>query len=312
VTAGHRFAFDPPYPFRRNTLESVFGATRPPADADAPRIREESRMESSSQTVNLDAYFDRIEYAGPRKPTLETLTAIHLAHVTHIPFENLDVLLGRPIALDVASIQEKLIRNRRGGYCFEQNTYLGAALEQLGFQLTRLAARVRYGATRLLPRTHMLLQVDVEGHPWLADVGFGREGILEPIPMVFGSSVRQYHWTYRLAQEGSLWVLQLQKPTQWFDLYVFSLEQQHPPDFEVMNYYVSTHPESRFRRCLTVQHSSKEARYAIHNREFLVMEGHEVVAEPILDDELLPLLEERFGLRFPLGTRIPIPDDLLS
>jgi arylamine N-acetyltransferase len=91
------------------------------------------------------------------------LEAVHRAHAVAIPFENLDVRLGRPIRLDLASLQAKLVAGRRGGYCFEQNTLFAAALEALGFRVTRLAARVRLGAARLLPRTHMLLGVDVGG-----------------------------------------------------------------------------------------------------------------------------------------------------
>src|SRR5690349_15099497 len=128
--------------------------------------------------LDLDAYLDRIGYAGPRLPTRRVLEGLHLAHTTHVPFENLDILLGRPIRLDLDSLQAKLVRDRRGGYCFEQNTLFAAGLEQMGFAVTRLAARVRFGASRLLPRTHMLLRVDVEGEPFLADVGFGGSGLL--------------------------------------------------------------------------------------------------------------------------------------
>src|SRR5438552_5613549 len=127
----------------------------------------------------LDAYLARIGYTGPREPTPAVLEAVHLAHATHIPFENLDIQLGRPILLDLASLQAKLVHGRRGGYCFEQNTLFAAALEQLGFRVTRLAARVRIGATRLSPRTHMTLKVDVDEGSWLADVGFGGAGLLE-------------------------------------------------------------------------------------------------------------------------------------
>src|SRR2546422_1681671 len=122
----------------------------------------------SDVTIDLDAYFTRIGYAGVRRPTMETLRALHLAHATHISFENLDVLLGRPILLDLESLQAKLVRGRRGGYCFEQNALFAAVLERLGFTVTRLAARVRMGVTRVLPRTHMALAVEVDGGSWLA------------------------------------------------------------------------------------------------------------------------------------------------
>src|SRR4029077_17046769 len=130
----------------------------------------------------------------------------HLAHATHIPFENLDVMLRRPIRLDLASIESKLFHNRRGGDCFEQNLLFAAALELLGFSVTLLAARVRFGAQRILPRTHVALAVDVEGDRWLADLGFGSCGLLVPIPFV-AAEYQQFAWTYRLGRESDLWVL---------------------------------------------------------------------------------------------------------
>src|SRR5262245_49690105 len=98
-------------------------------------------------TIDLAAYFERISYAGDTSPSRATLEALHLAHATHIPFENLDVLLGRPIRLDLASLQAKLVRDRRGGYCFEQNRLFASVLESLGFAVTTLAARVRFRAS---------------------------------------------------------------------------------------------------------------------------------------------------------------------
>lgn len=161
-------------------------------------------MLESAPVFDLDAYCSRIGYAGERTPTAGVLEELHLAHATHIPFENLDILLGKPIRLDLASLQAKLIRGKRGGYCFEQNTLFAAALERIGFRVTRLAARVGAGATRVLPRTHMLLRVEAEEAAWLADVGFGGDGLLRPLPFVPGPECRQYGWTYRLAKEHDL------------------------------------------------------------------------------------------------------------
>src|SRR4051812_7385068 len=110
--------------------------------------------------LDVDAYLQRIDYAGERRPTLAVLDALHLAHATHIPFENLDVLLGKPPKLDLDSLQAKLVRGGRGGYCFEQNLLFAAALEAVGFRVTPLAARVRFGSTRVNSRTHMTLLVE--------------------------------------------------------------------------------------------------------------------------------------------------------
>src|SRR5262249_40888697 len=132
-------------------------------------------MDPANTTLDLDAYRQRIGYTGELAPTRAVLEALHLAHATHVPFENLDIQLGRPIRIDLESLQSKLVCGRRGGYCFELNTLFAAVLERTGFRVTRLAARVRLSATRLLPRTHMLLRVEAGGAAYLADVGFGGE-----------------------------------------------------------------------------------------------------------------------------------------
>ena len=158
------------------------------------------------------------------------------------------MLLGRPIRLDVESLQNKLVTGKRGGYCFEQNLLFAAVLDQLGFTTTRLAARVRYGTDRLLPQTHMLLKVDCADGSWLADVGFGAEAIARPIPFDSQGEARQEFATYRLVEDAGLWVLQVQRTAPyWLDLYAFTLEPRYLVDYEVASHYVATHPDSIFR-----------------------------------------------------------------
>src|SRR5262249_55952398 len=137
--------------------------------------------------IDLDAYFARIGYAGPRAPTLAVLRAIHALHPAAIPFENLDPFLGRLVSLEIAALQQKMVAGRRGGYCFEHNTLFKAALDALGFRVTGLAARVR----RVMPsdgsenpRTHMLLKVDLDEGTYLADVGFGGYLLSAPLRLV--------------------------------------------------------------------------------------------------------------------------------
>lgn len=254
-------------------------------------------------TLDLDAYLGRIDHRGSPPPTRDGLHALHLAHATHIPFENLDILLDRPIRLDLESLQAKLVENRRGGYCFEQNTLFAAALEALGFRVTRLAARVRFGVNRLLPRTHMVLAVEVEGESWLADVGFGGEGLLLPVPLD-GREARHFAWTYRVVPEGSALVLQTRRPDGWFDLYAFTPEPQEPIDYEVANWFTSTHPASIFVQTLTAQLPTPEVRYVLRGRQYTEGRSHEMTTRTIAtDEELLTLLAARFGLHFPADTR---------
>lgn len=260
---------------------------------------------------DLEAYLQRIEYEGSREPTVAVLEALHLAHATHIPFENLDVLLGRPIRLDVASLQAKLVAGGRGGYCFEQNLLLAAVLGKLGFDAKLIAAKVRHRGDKDLPRTHMLLMVNVEGADWVADVGFGGEGLLLPVPFAAGRETRHYAWTYRIVEERKgLWLLQSLRWQGWANLYCFALDPQTAADCDMANYYTATHPASPFVHTLTVQLPTPGARHVLRNRELVTDRGGGNAARRTLkdDDELLDVLAGTFGLRFPAGTRFPYRD----
>lgn len=259
-------------------------------------------MSFADAAVDLETYFGRIGYSGGRRPTLDTLQGVHFAHATRIPFENLDVMLHRTIRIDLEGIQAKLVGARRGGYCFEQNFLLAAALERLGFAVTLLEARVRLGAQRILPRTHVLLAVDIDGTRWLADCGFGSFGLLEPLPLATGE-FRQFAWSYRLAREEHRWVLKAPVGGQWQDLYVFTLEPQYPVDFEPANHYVSTHPNSRFVQTLTAQSVSPDRRLVLRNTELTLSTPAGDTRRSLKDHaELLDTLSAEFGLNLPPET----------
>ena len=237
--------------------------------------------------LDLQAYLRRIGYQGAVEPTRRVLEALHLAHATHIPFENLDILLGRPIALDLASLQAKLVARSRGGYCFEHNLLFAAVLREFGFEPTLLAARVRFRTTAVLPRTHMLLLVEGEGSRWLADVGFGGEGLLLPVPFGNGEEARHYAWTYRVIEEAGAgtWILQSRRNDAWLDLYAFTLEPQQAVDYEIANHYMSTHPDSRFVQTLTVQLPGTQRRMILRNRDLIEDRGDAVLKRRIESDE---------------------------
>jgi len=256
--------------------------------------------------LDLKAYLRRIGYEGPQEPTLAVLEAIHLAHATHIPFESVDVLLGRPIRLDLAGLQAKLVAGRRGGYCFEQNLLLAAVLRELGFDVKQLAARVRHRGDKPLPRTHMLLMVRIGGADHIADVGFGGEGLLLPVPFRTAAECRHYAWTYRLVEEHrGQWLLQSLRGAEWGNLYSFTLEPQTRADHEMANHYTATHPDSPFVRALIVQLPTPAARHALRDRELTVDRGGGRIERRALagDDEGLQVLDSVFGLTFPAGTR---------
>jgi N-hydroxyarylamine O-acetyltransferase len=254
--------------------------------------------------LDLSAYLVRIGFTGELRPGAAVLAALHRRHAATIPFENLDVLAGRVPALDLESLQAKLVRGGRGGYCFEHNTLFAAVLEAVGFGVTRLAARVRYRTTAILPRTHMVLLVRADGTDWLADVGFGGEGLLEPVP-VHAPESRQFAWTYRVVEEPGHLVLQSKGPAGWSDLYAFTREPQLPVDYEMANHFVATHPSSPFTRMLTAQLPTSEARHILRDREFTIDRGDEVTARTLAnDDEVRAVLEEVFGMAVPAGMRL--------
>ena len=260
--------------------------------------------------MQLDAYLKRIDFSGDLRPSAAVLAALHLAHATHIPFENLDVLRGVPIRLDLESLQGKLVDARRGGYCFEHNLLFSAVLEEIGFTVTRLAARVRHGTSSVLPRTHMLLLVgadtDADEARWLADVGFGAEGLLLPVPFGSGEESRQFAWTYRVIESGDQWILQSKHGDEWADMYGFTLEPQQPIDYEVANHYTSTYPESRFVKGLTVQLPTPVARTALRNRQLTVDAGGTTTTRVMADDEeIRRVLKDTFGLAAPADLRFP-------
>ena len=150
------------------------------------------------------------------------------------------------------------------------------------------------------PRTHMLLRVEAEGEAWLADVGFGGEGLLQPLPWIVEQVTRQYAWAYRLVREEASWVLQSGRGADWLDLYVFTLEPQYLVDFEVANHYVATYPESIFVLNLLVQRPSPTARYVLRNQQFVVLDGGEPRMRMLTsDEEIDAVLAETFGLEVP-------------
>jgi N-hydroxyarylamine O-acetyltransferase len=252
--------------------------------------------------VNLDAYLNRIGWSGELKTDPETLRLLHLKHTTSIPFENLDIQLGKNISLDLQDLQRKLIENRRGGYCFEQNTLFHAILKEIGFDVIACEARVRMGRTIASPRTHMLLVVTWKGERLLVDAGFGGDGLLIPVPMD-GAEHQQYLWKYRVIRDGDLFVLQTFRDQSWMDLYAFVAQHRDDIDFQVANWYTSTHPDSRFVQTLTVQLPTPEARYIVRNRTASIQRGDQIQTQDLKSkQELINLLAEIFHLDFSIDT----------
>ncbi|MCX5393651.1 arylamine N-acetyltransferase [Streptomyces sp. NBC_00094] len=266
-----------------------------------PAVEGESGLWSGDE-LDLDAYLARIGYDvdrdGELSPDLRTLTALHRAHVRSIPFENLDVALGRQVPLDVKSLQAKLVRRRRGGYCYEQNSLFAAALERIGFGVAGRGARNRTRGAALLPVTHALLAVETEGQQWLADVGFGWQGPLEPVPLRDGARVEQGGWTFGIGREADgIHVLRSLRPQGWTDLYAFSPQTLYPGDFTVMNHFSSSHPESRFLGQVVAQKPGPEVRRALVRETLSTVWANGAGEERIVTvGELAATLKADFGI----------------
>ncbi len=252
--------------------------------------------------MDLKGYLKRIRWEGPVFPDIDTLSGIHQHHATQIPFENLDIQLGRQISIEPEALQRKIVQNMRGGYCFEQNTLFQAALLEIGFDVIACEARVRMGRAIITPRTHMLLMVRMKERQFLADVGFGGDGLILPVPLD-QKEHKQFLWKYRVMEEGELLILQSFKQNAWFDLYAFSPQPRHPVDFDVANWYTCTNPESRFVQTLTVQLPTPEARYILRNKMFIIERGETEESRELRSrEELLSVLDQTFGLSFPPDT----------
>jgi N-hydroxyarylamine O-acetyltransferase len=263
-----------------------------------------------SNEFRLDDYLARIGYRGALKPDLATLAAIHAAHTDAIPFEGMNPLLGRPVRLDLPSVQAKLVDSRRGGYCFEQNALFRAALEQIGFAVTGLAGRVRWMAppdSPLGPKTHMLLKVDLPEGPYIADVGFGACLLDAPLALKTGVEQRTAMGTFRFDElDGRFWV-NAKQPAGWRTMYVFDLAPQIQSDYELGNYLTSTSSDTPFTTTLILERVTTDARYRLVNRRLTIeaREGH-VRSERSIDnaDELRQVLHEIFNVEAP----VPIED----
>lgn len=247
--------------------------------------------------VDRDAYLARIGYEGALTPSIETLRGLHRAHVMTVPFENLDIHLGRAISLDPADLFRKIVVDRRGGYCFELNGLFALLLEDVGFAVTRLAARVSSGAEGVRPRSHQLLMVTLGNTSWIVDVGFGGHGLLEPLRLVFGEEVRQGHECFRLvAGERDEYLLQGEREGAWLDLYSFGLDACLPVDYTFASYYHSHAPDSLFMQKRICTMPTPEGRKTLVDNLLKVRGGGDTQERQVSDEEYQQLLQQHFGL----------------
>lgn len=249
--------------------------------------------------VDLDAYFGRVGYDGPREPTLEVLRALQVLHPAAIPFEAIDVLTGRGVDLSPEAIDAKLIGARRGGYCFEQNSLFARVLRTLGFEVEALIARSRWGRPLddVRPRSHMALRVVLDGVPWLADVGLGVCTLTAPVRLDLREAQATRFDPVRLVPVGEELRLEALLSGEWRPVIDLDLRPQLAADFVSANWFVSTHPDSQFRRHLIVSRATRTARYGLlDNRLAIRPRGAPAEIRVLGVDELTRCLARDFGL----------------
>lgn len=250
-----------------------------------------------SSEFDLDAYLERIGLGG--RPGL---FEVHRAHATSVPFENLDPRRGVPVSLELDDLQAKLVGARRGGYCFEQNLLLAAALRALGMEVSPILARVRAGAPpgTIRPRSHLVLRVRDDRGAWHADVGFGLGTLLDPIPFGPGGVHVQSGWGFRIEADGDELVLQASQDGEWVDQYGFVPAEAPMVDIEVGNWFTSTHPRSPFVTGLIAAcHRDDGSRLSLSDWNGLALTetfpGSRSIT-PLTATEIPGLLRSRFGL----------------
>ncbi len=249
--------------------------------------------------LDLEAYLARVGLSG--RPGLAEL---HRAHVTTIPFENLDPRRGISVSLEPDDLERKLVTERRGGYCFEQNLLLKAALEALGADVAMFLARVRMGGdpSAPRPRTHLVLGVTDGGMRWHADVGFGNGTLLEPIPLGAGGEYDQLGWRFRVVEDGPELVLQsVIRDGEWIDLYGFIPEPVPLIDVVTSNWYTCTHPRSPFVTGLIVSAQLPDGeRVSLSDWSgeltFTEETPHNTSFSAVAPDEVPQVVADRFGL----------------
>jgi N-hydroxyarylamine O-acetyltransferase len=252
---------------------------------------------------DLEAYFARLGYDGPAEPRLRTLQRLHALHAEKIPFENLSPFVGDPVRLDLESLQDKLLRRGRGGWCFEHNLLFSHMLEALGFDVTRLAARVRWNVPldRVTPRSHMLMRVRLPEGDYIADVGFGGLTLTAPLRLEAGVEQPTPHEPHRLMERDSGFRLDALVAGEWSALYTFDLHEHLQADYEVSNWYLCNHPESHFLKQVLAARAEPSRRHALRGIRYAIHSGKGETEKREVRDvaEYRAILEGPFQIRLP-------------
>jgi N-hydroxyarylamine O-acetyltransferase len=251
------------------------------------------------QQFDRDRYCQRIGHQNELRTTEDGLRSLHCQQLCAIPFENFDVLLGRPIELDPDSLFAKLVCRPRGGYCFELNGLFLHVLRSFGFAARPLLARVHLSGSSVIGRGHQISLVTIDGREWLTDVGFGGFNMREPIPLEIDRLNHCSGQDLRLVRADPYGTMLqvLTSEQKWLNLYSFDMEYVGPGDIKYGNYYTSTHPDCHFTQNRMASLATREGRVSLHNLTLRTVQGgSERITEMPDDSRYLDGLKAHFGI----------------
>ncbi|VVN78178.1 MULTISPECIES: arylamine N-acetyltransferase family protein [Pseudomonas] len=263
---------------------------------------------SEPRLTNRALYLQRLGFDATPAPTLDTLRQLQLRHTGAFPFENLTTLSGEPVLIDLASIEQKVLHQGRGGYCYELNYLYLVLLQELGFDARGITGRVVMGQPEgaWTARTHRLSLVTVDGVRYISDVGFG--GMVPTAPLLLDSPAEQAtpHEPYRIEPHVDGYTLRAKVGEEWRAMYIFDLQRQEDIDYSVGNWYVSTHPQSSFVKQLMVARTGEGWRRTLNNGSFAIHTiGRDSERRQVADvQELLEVLELEFGIQVPASATL--------
>jgi N-hydroxyarylamine O-acetyltransferase len=236
--------------------------------------------------LSIDSYLERIDYKGSTSVSEDTLRDLHIAHTTNVPFENLDVFYKKPVLLDEKSLFTKIVENRRGGYCFEMNGIFSLVLQKLGFKVTNLLARGTFDGITYFAKMHQAILVEIGDIKWLADVGYGNDGIIAPLLLQENTDQDQFAHTYKLIRDPKFgYVLQKKNNNKYDYLYAFTLDECYPMDFLMSNHFTSTYPDSFFLKMRMCTMPTKEGRITLTDNHYKTIINGKTTEIPVANDE---------------------------
>jgi N-hydroxyarylamine O-acetyltransferase len=254
--------------------------------------------------METEGYLKRLDDDGPLQATADTLRRLHLAHLRHIPFENLDIHLGNPILLDTDALYDKIVRRRRGGFCYELNGLFAELLRALGFRVTLLSARVAEDGAFSPEFDHLTLRVNAPPAaglpplPWLADVGFG-DSFLLPLRLdTPDAEQREGSHAYRVTEKGAdltLWRRKSNEP--WAAQYRFTLAPRRLAQYTARCRYHQTSPQSHFTQKQVCTRVTENGRITLSDRRLIITENELRREEIVNEDQARTILRERFAIQ---------------